>query len=231
MKILSSEHKKAISNGLKSAHKNKKHPGWQSANRKNKSYPERLFESSLKTRGYFERFKIIDQFPFHGYFLDFAILDLKCDIEIDGIQHYRTEDARKKDEIRDSFILNKDWKVYRIPAKRVKEELDLVFEELEAFINSEENYVTYHPTEILRTFEKKSKFGSREKYNIARKKNNEEKAKKVIEELENSNIDFSKLGWVNHASKIIGVNPQVVNRWMKRYNPSFYEKCYRRKVL
>lgn len=45
-----------------------------------------------------------------------------------------------------------------------------------------------------------------------------------------SNIDFSKFGWVNEAAKLIGITPQKVSNFMKKYMFEFYEtKCFRRK--
>ena len=47
-----------------------------------------------------------------------------------------------------------------------------------------------------------------------------------------SDIDFTKFGWVKYASKIIeidGVNVgKNVGRWMKKYVPEFYKQCFNR---
>jgi len=51
---------------------------------------------------------------------------------------------------------------------------------------------------------------------------------KVLE----SDIDFSKFGWVTKVSKVLNISPQKVNKWMKRYLPDFYEnKCFKRNIL
>lgn len=60
------------------------------------------------------------------------------------------------------------------------------------------------------------------------KKIKELKIKKSLDDLKNSEIDFSKYGWVKEASKIIGVTPQKVGKWLKREDLEFYEKCYKR---
>lgn len=53
----------------------------------------------------------------------------------------------------------------------------------------------------------------------------------LIKELMDSNIDFSKFGWVNKAAKILDKQPQKVNIWMKKYMPKFYEeKCFKKKL-
>lgn len=46
----------------------------------------------------------------------------------------------------------------------------------------------------------------------------------------NSNIDFSKFGWVQKVSEILEITPQKVNKWMKRNMLEFYNtKCFKRK--
>lgn len=58
---------------------------------------------------------------------------------------------------------------------------------------------------------------------------NDEQRKYIIL-IENSNINFSKFGWVKEVAKIINKPPQKVNSWMKRMMPEFYEnKCFKRK--
>jgi hypothetical protein len=53
-----------------------------------------------------------------------------------------------------------------------------------------------------------------------------------IEKVKSSNIDFSKFGWVDQVSKILGITPQKVNKWMKRYMLDFYEEhCFKRGSL
>ena len=50
-----------------------------------------------------------------------------------------------------------------------------------------------------------------------------------LEKLKNSDIDFTKIGWVNDASKIINITPQKVGNWLNKIDPEFYSKCYKRK--
>lgn len=75
------------------------------------------------------------------------------------------------------------------------------------------------------------KHGSMAVYQQYVRNQNDEKYKNIINDiLMNSAIDFSKFGWVNFASEIIGIKPQKVSCWMRRFMPEFYEdKCYKRK--
>ena len=58
------------------------------------------------------------------------------------------------------------------------------------------------------------------------------KSENILEKIhiiEQSNIDFSKYGWVSKVSKLTGLLPQKVNVFMKKYMPEFYLKCFVRK--
>lgn len=60
-------------------------------------------------------------------------------------------------------------------------------------------------------------------------KNNLVKIELVKEAYHNSTIDFSKFGWVNNVSKLIGIRTQKINKWMRRYMFKFYdEHCFKR---
>lgn len=89
---------------------------WQSRNIS--SYPERFFETVLNNNSIeFVREKYVD-----GYFLDFYIEwnDRKIDLEIDGGQH---EAEKDHDQIRDKFLNDKGFEVYRIPWNSINSEL------------------------------------------------------------------------------------------------------------
>lgn len=63
------------------------------------------------------------------------------------------------------------------------------------------------------------------KYNQQARERNALLVKKVLD----SNIDFSKLGWVKQVATLLGKREQKINAWMKKYMLEFYEKnCYKR---
>ena len=74
-----------------------------------------------------------------------------------------------------------------------------------------------------------NKFGSRSDYSFAVKTKWDESQQKYIPLILNSDIDFTKFGWVSEVAKILDRPPQKVNIWMKRIMPEFYMACYKRK--
>ncbi len=57
-----------------------------------------------------------------------------------------------------------------------------------------------------------------------------EKEKINIEIVKNSNIDFSKFGWVTRVAELIKKHPQKINNWMKKYLPEILEKSFRKNI-
>ena len=77
---------------------------------KGDSYPEKYFEDILsKSELKYERYYRIGL-----YELDFAFLDKKIDLEIDGNQHEEDERIKSSDSRRDQFMIDEGWKIIRI---------------------------------------------------------------------------------------------------------------------
>ena len=71
--------------------------------------------------------------------------------------------------------------------------------------------------------------GNRQQYNDYRKTRYYHKHKHLIPVIENSNIDFSKLGWSKQVAQLVNIRPQQVKKWMEKVMPDFYENfCYKR---
>jgi len=58
--------------------------------------------------------------------------------------------------------------------------------------------------------------------------NQQKKNRDKIEKLRNSNIDFTKHGWVTKTSSIIDITPQKTRQFILRYAPDLLENSYKR---
>jgi very-short-patch-repair endonuclease len=77
---------------------------------KNESYPEKYFNEIFKKEGFnFKRYHRI-----HLYELDFALLEKKICVEVDGEQHYVDQRIVNSDIKRTKFLTKKGWDVIRI---------------------------------------------------------------------------------------------------------------------
>jgi len=225
--------KKKLSNSMKNCHKEGRHPGWLHVNgdKSRRSYPEKFILKVLKSNGLFEKYTIIEKLPISKYFLDFAIIDIKLDIEVDGEQHYRTDEAILHDKIRNEFLINKGWKIYRINWREFNYNTKIHIKKLLEFIDDIQNRTNhfYDISEV--TLTKRRKYGNRNDYSVAMKEKYDLSQQPKIKILLESDINFNKFGWVNEASKILNIHHGRVNIWMKRFLPEFYdEKCFKRRA-
>lgn len=109
----SDEHRAKTSVAMKKAHaEGRAHNIGSSRWNNEPSYPEKFFmkviENEFADKNY-ER-----EFPFSRFSLDFAWVEKKRCIEIDGEQHQRFEEYRLRDERKDKALQNAGWKVLRI---------------------------------------------------------------------------------------------------------------------
>ncbi len=121
------ETKDKVSEGMKIAHKEGRawNIGMSRWNNKS-SYPEEFFIKVIKNE--FEDKNYQKEYPFGIYSLDFAWVEKKKVIEIDGDQHQRFEEYQERDKRKDKFLQENGWKVLRISWKdmfhNTKEEIN-----------------------------------------------------------------------------------------------------------
>lgn len=77
-----------------------------------KSYPEEFFTKVIENE--FEDKNYISEFSVGNFSIDFAWVEMKRAIEIDGEQHYRFEEYIERDKRKDNFLKKEGWKVLRI---------------------------------------------------------------------------------------------------------------------
>jgi len=86
------------------------HIGWKSRTLK-PSYPEQYFINLFQNEnidGWVKEHKL------GKYFIDFAFIDKKIALEIDGKQHWEDINRINSDKQKDSFLVENGWTVYRI---------------------------------------------------------------------------------------------------------------------
>ena len=112
-KHLPKEMREKISKSMKIAHfEGRAHNIGESRWNNKPSYPESWFMKAIENN--FVDKKYVREYPFHTFSLDFAWIDKKKCIEIDGEQHQRFEEYKERDKRKDIAIQANGWKVLRI---------------------------------------------------------------------------------------------------------------------
>jgi very-short-patch-repair endonuclease len=210
-RLKASESKKELYNKYPDKHPNRKLA-------KNKvSFPEKQAGLELNRLGIY----FISQYKVGKYFVDFCVKtrDQTFFIEVDG-GHFHT-DVEKDNSREREILLIEQGTFIRLPAKKVITNL------YDLFINK---YSIDHTSDLL-VFEN---MPTKKKLNKIRIEQDRSTKQKQIEFLRSSilesDINFSKFGWVKEASIILNLYQQKVHIWMKKNMKEFYEtKCFHKK--
>ncbi|MEZ5953231.1 MAG: endonuclease domain-containing protein [Hyphomonas sp.] len=90
--------------------------------RRDSSFPERLLWSKLRNRQ-LGGWKFRRQHPVGPYFADFACLEVKLIVELDGDSH-GTDSQRAHDNIRTAFLQEEGWDIIRFWNIHLLENID-----------------------------------------------------------------------------------------------------------
>jgi very-short-patch-repair endonuclease len=109
------------------------HGAW---NKENKSYLENWFEEFYLSELLDEKHDIQFNYSVYPYFLDFAFVDLKLDVEVDGKFHYTYETNIEHDKTRNETLEKLGWRIYRISIDEVNSDPNKVKKEFLEYLKN-----------------------------------------------------------------------------------------------
>lgn len=186
------------------------------------SYPEQMFIKFLKENGYDKKFLIEQNYAVYPFFIDFAFVDIKLAIEIDGSQHLRI-DRIESDKKKDKLLIDNGWKVLRFSENIVKTNWLLMNQKIQEIILDVDK--VYEKVGILKYPKKKYEYVKKvNEYGLLGKTLFSEKeiegyvkqykvdrpSKETLEE-EIKTTTFTEL------SKKYGVSATCISKWCKFY--------------
>jgi len=115
---------------LKYMKENPHKTGWRTGNI---SWPEKVFKWGLIEMGFDKKYNIIREYSVFPYYIDFAFINEKVAVEIDGSQHL-LEERLELDTKKDIKLTSEGWRVYRVTANQVKHSIKEVLNDIEVFI-------------------------------------------------------------------------------------------------
>lgn len=124
-KNLTDEHKEKIRRG-RFAYLQKKtgDTPWDKRHRREFSYLEGWFkDEGILKYNLQEKYDIVYEYSEYPYFLDFAFLNIKLAVELDGKCHFKNGKERLQHDInKDLVLIERGWKIYRIRFDQVSDE-------------------------------------------------------------------------------------------------------------
>jgi very-short-patch-repair endonuclease len=192
----------------------KNHPEQTAWRQKNMSYPEKCFKKILEDNKLNEKYLIYREYSVFPYFIDFAFVDEKIAVEIDGSQHLE-ENRKKKDIEKDKLLKSNGWRIIRIQATEVIRDgtkaLDVL---LDMLGDSTTKYKIVGCLKAPKTRQKliRGKDGLTEK-----ERNRAFKQRKVNWPSKEELIELIKNEPFTTIAKRYGVSDRAVAKWCKRY--------------
>ena len=184
------------------------------------SYPEKCFQKILEDNGLDKKHLIYREYSVFPYFIDFAFVDEKLAVEIDGSQHLE-ESRKKKDEEKDDVLSNNGWRVIRFTAKDVMSNSKLVIQELCKMLNSDSIYKKVGILKAPRTHEKV-------KRGIDGLSDKQRELALKQRKVERPSIDELKLLVKNKSfveiGRMFGVSDNAIRKWCKSYKIPYRKK-------
>lgn len=186
------------------------------------SYPEKLFKQLIEKNELFKKYDIVREFSIFPYFIDFAFIDIKLAVEIDGSQHWTEENRIQSDMKKDALLLSKNWKVYRIPAFLIMNQIDKVetdfLKYLQTILNQPNKKNYYNEIVEYVEFKKNEKVIQQK----VKQKNKELKLRQQQEIFQKRKIDVEFLNYQKHyiskLSILWNVSHTQVRRFLLKYN-------------
>jgi very-short-patch-repair endonuclease len=205
----------------------KEHPEQTAWRLKNMSYPEKIFKNALELKGFNKTYLIVREFSVFPYFIDFAFVNEKLAVEIDGSQHL-AEDRHFSDIKKDKILNENEWTVYRATANQVKFSINEVLNEITDILKNKYTKKTVLQCGIVE-YLSKSKINKKLKEN-ERLKNNGYTIKQIESHLKQRKIErpdyitlcdnIEKLGYSATGRKY-GVSDNTIRKWRKNYENDF----------
>lgn len=244
-KIIGKENIRSISDAAKIAHKKKSehfkhseetkqklrqirltymkaHPEQTAWRKNNSSYIENLFSKILQETKLDKKYKIVKEYSVFPYYIDFAFVDIKVAIELDGSQHLLA-DRKLSDEKKDMLLLNKGWRILRITENEIKTNYVNISNVVLDFINDE--YVSSKQVGIFSYTKKYEKVkrddtGLTEKQKIQHFNNRKVKDRPDKDTLETLVCNNSILS----IGRLYNVSDNTIRKWCKLYGIQYKKK-------
>lgn len=158
--------------------------------------------------------------------IDIAFPDIKVGIEVNGNQHYNSDGTLKEYyQKRHEFLNGLGWKIVEVHYSKCFNDANIAaildFDLISKSALDIDTVEKYLKPKIIR--------GQHAAARTARHQSLCDKWERTKDCIFEHDIDFSKFGWVGKVATILGIPSQKVNRWMKKYQPVFYNTtCFKR---
>lgn len=199
----------------------KEHPEQTAWRLKNMSYPEKCFKKILEDNGLDKKYLIYREYSVFPYFIDFAFINEKLAVEIDGSQHLE-EDRKRRDEEKDELLTSNGWRVLRISATEVTHDGARALDALIKMLGN--TNIKSSIVGILKAPKTRQKAVRGEDGLTDKQRENAFKQRKVKRPSKEELFEIVKTKSFTTIANEYGVSDKAVSKWCKQYGLPYRKK-------
>ena len=182
---------------------------------KNLSYPEKLFLEKIYELDLDKKYSIVREYSVFPYFIDFAFVNEKIAVEIDGSQHLLPE-RKERDDKKDVLLKEDGWFILRVSENEVKTNINSVFNTIITIINDRPKIQSMKLGVVK--FPKKKQIKERESCGLTKGEIERSiKQRRVTRPPYQELIDLIKTNGYCKTGKMFGVSDNSIRKWIKSY--------------
>lgn len=209
----------------------KKRLAWMKANpdktawrtRNEPSYPETLFMQICQENSLYDTYDIIREYCVFPHYIDFAFVNAKVAVEVDGSQHWLDKSRIESDIRKDNNLLQNGWRIMRIPEFKLKDSYAQVTSDVLTFLSDLNITEKRYPSDIIdyECMREQVRSERNEKNRIAtelRKKTRIAKSNALKKSrYEDFIAVYPKWGWTVALGKKWGISSQKSSKYCKKH--------------
>jgi very-short-patch-repair endonuclease len=191
----------------------KENPDRTAWRQSNLSYPEKVFLEKISELKWNNSYLIVREKSFFPYFVDFAFVNEKIAVEIDGSQH-EISDRRLSDEKKDELLNSQGWKVIRFSASKILKDIDGCLNILLRYLKISDSEVGVYLHKDYKNKIKKEV----DEFGFTKKQIESQFSQRRVERPSYINllIDIKEFGYVGTGKKY-NVSDNTIRKWKKMY--------------
>jgi very-short-patch-repair endonuclease len=182
---------------------------------KNLSYPEKLFLEKVYDLCLDKKYSIVREYSVFPFFIDFAFVNEKVAVEIDGSQHLLPE-RKERDDKKDELLKEDGWFILRVSENEVKTNINSVFNTIISIINDRPKIQSMKLGVVK--FPKKRQMKERESCGLTKGEIERSiKQRRVTRPPYQELINLIKTNGYSKTGKMFGVSDNSIRKWIKSY--------------